>query len=196
MELLSRAERELLEWLEKQDAPVFVDQLMTAPSYDPERSRSLVERKLIAPVIVSLSVTAYKITDKGRAALEALQQHDQQEARQEAERKQDRKDHLRFALIGALAAFGLEHLDELFHAVRTALHHLFKISCRFLGVLRPKPLKRGCAAILGLALTNEPCIECRQIGNALVGHANSLMFVHVSSPFARLKSRFNLVRLS
>ena len=71
MELLSKPERELLEWLEKQNAPVFVDQLMTAPSYEPERCRSLVERKLIAPVIVSLSVTAYKITDKGRAALEA-----------------------------------------------------------------------------------------------------------------------------
>ena len=128
MELLSRAERELLEWLEKQDAPVFVDQLMTAPSYDPERCRSLVERGLVSPVIMGLTSTAYKISDKGRAALEALQQHDQQEARQKAERKQDRKDHLRFALIGALAAFGLEHLDELFHAVRTALHHLFKIS--------------------------------------------------------------------
>ena len=128
MELLSRAERELLEWLEKQDAPVFVDQLMTAPSYDPERCRSLVDRGLVSPVIMGLTSTAYKISDKGRAALEALQQHDQQEARQKAERKQDRKDHLRFALIGALAAFGLEHLDELFHAVRTAFHHLFKIS--------------------------------------------------------------------
>ena len=128
MELLSKPERELLEWLEKQDAPVFVDQLMTAPSYDQERCRSLVDRGLVSPVIMGLTSTAYKISDKGRAALEALQQHDQQEARQEAERKQDRKDHLRFALIGALAAFGLEHLDELFHAVRTALHHLFKIS--------------------------------------------------------------------
>ena len=55
MDLLSKPERELLKWFEKQDSPVLVDKLLTAPSYAPERCRSL----------------AYKISDKGRAALEA-----------------------------------------------------------------------------------------------------------------------------
>ena len=71
MELLSKPERELLEWLEKQDSPVLVDKLLTAPSYDPERCRSLVDRGLVSPVIMGLTSTAYKISDKGRAALEA-----------------------------------------------------------------------------------------------------------------------------
>lgn len=44
MDLLSKPERELLKWFEKQDAPVLVDKLLTAPSYDPERCRSLVDR--------------------------------------------------------------------------------------------------------------------------------------------------------
>lgn len=71
MDLLSKPERELLEWLEKQDSPVLVDKLLTAPSYDPERCRSLVDRGLVSPVIMGLTSTAYKISDKGRAALEA-----------------------------------------------------------------------------------------------------------------------------
>lgn len=71
MDLLSKPERELLEWLEKQDSPVLVDKLLTASSYDPERCRSLVDRGLVSPVIMGLTSTAYKISDKGRAALEA-----------------------------------------------------------------------------------------------------------------------------
>jgi hypothetical protein len=71
MDLLSKPERELLEWLEKQDSPVLVDKLLTAPSYDPERCRLLVDRGLVSPVIMGLTATAYKISDKGRAALES-----------------------------------------------------------------------------------------------------------------------------
>ena len=71
MDLLSKPERELLEWLEKQDSPVLVDKLLTAPSYEPERCRLLVDRGLVSPVIMGLTATAYKISDKGRAALEA-----------------------------------------------------------------------------------------------------------------------------
>ena len=71
MDLLSKPERKLLEWLEKQDSPVLVDKLLAAPSYDPERCRSLVDRELVSPVIMGLTATAYKISDKGRAALEA-----------------------------------------------------------------------------------------------------------------------------
>lgn len=71
MDLLSKPERKLLEWLEKQDSPVLVDKLLAAPSYDPERCRSLVDRELVSPVIMGLTSTAYKISDKGRAALEA-----------------------------------------------------------------------------------------------------------------------------
>lgn len=70
MDLLSKPERELLKWFEKQDSPVLVDKLLTAPSYDPERCRSLVDRELVSPVIMGLTATAYKISDKGRAALE------------------------------------------------------------------------------------------------------------------------------
>ena len=84
--------------------------------------------ELVASGHLSLEGDLYAITDKGRAVLEALQQHDQQSAEHEAARKQDRKDHLRFTLIGALAAFGLEHLDEILNALRAALHHLFKVS--------------------------------------------------------------------
>ena len=71
MDLLSKPERELLKWFEKQDSPVLVDKLLTAPSYDPERCRSLVDRGLVSPVIMGLTATAYKISDKGRAALES-----------------------------------------------------------------------------------------------------------------------------
>lgn len=71
MELLSKPERELLEWLEKQDSPVLVDKLLTAPSYDPERCRFLVDHGLVSAVFVSLEASAYKISDKGRAALES-----------------------------------------------------------------------------------------------------------------------------
>lgn len=71
MDLLSKPERELLKWFEKQDSPVLVDKLLAAPSYDPERCRSLVDRELVSPVIMGLTATAYKISDKGRAALEA-----------------------------------------------------------------------------------------------------------------------------
>ena len=131
MDLLSKPERELLEWFGSQTEDVTAMQMASAPSYEKLRQREFLKKEWIRTVHSGFFDSApptYAITDKGRAVLEALQQHDQQSAEHEAARKQDRKDHLRFTLIGALAAFGLEHLDEILNALRAALHHLFKVS--------------------------------------------------------------------
>ena len=71
MDMPSKPERELLEWLQKKDSAVLRDRLMTAPGYDNERCRALIQNGMISAVCIDNVEVAYKISDKGRSALES-----------------------------------------------------------------------------------------------------------------------------
>ena len=71
MDMLSKPERELLEWLDKQDSPVLIDKLKTAPCFNERRVHILCKSGHVrASGFYEVALT-YEITDKGRAALEA-----------------------------------------------------------------------------------------------------------------------------
>ena len=74
MDLLSKPERELLEWLGKQEKPVTLEQLEHAPSYSVQRRQKLVKDGMIDlpdSGFLDSAPRTYAISDKGRAALEA-----------------------------------------------------------------------------------------------------------------------------
>lgn len=74
MEMLSKPERELLEWLGKQEKPITLEQLEHAPSYSVRRQHQLVKGGMIylpESGFFDSEPRTYAISDKGRAALEA-----------------------------------------------------------------------------------------------------------------------------
>lgn len=73
MDLLSKPERELLEWLGKPEKPVTLEQLEHAPSYSVRRRQKLVKDGMIDlpdSGFLDSAPRTYAISDKGRAALE------------------------------------------------------------------------------------------------------------------------------
>ena len=75
MDLLSKPERELLEWLGKQEKPVTLERLEHAPSYSVRRRQKLVKDGMIElpdSGFIDSAPRTYAISDKGRAALEAF----------------------------------------------------------------------------------------------------------------------------
>ena len=74
MDMLSKPERELLEWLGEQERPVTLEQFERSPSYSLRRRNQLVKDGMVYmpnPGFFDSEPRTYAITDKGRAALEA-----------------------------------------------------------------------------------------------------------------------------
>ena len=71
MDMLSKPERELLEWLDAQEKPVALEQFERAPSYSLRRRNRLLKDGMIYmpnPGFLDSEPRTYAITDKGREA--------------------------------------------------------------------------------------------------------------------------------
>ena len=76
MDMLSKPERELLEWLDAQEKPVALEQFERAPSYSLRRRNRLLKDGMINtpnPGFLDSEPRTYAITDKGRTALETAE---------------------------------------------------------------------------------------------------------------------------
>ena len=122
MELLSREQEPLLQWIHDQPEPVCLQQMEAtgAPYFTRQRVETLRKNDMLTWTYISYGgdmVAGYFLSDKGLAALQMQEQLRNDRAEERAENQRNRNTQIFTAIFGAVLGsvltLFLEHLNEI-----------------------------------------------------------------------------------